>query len=300
MKRMIRTACLAGLCALLAAPGCVRVRQVVKMNHDGSGTLTETITVLPRAVRMLKGHAKRSGKGDGGFILLTKEALDQRTKHFGQVTLKSKEEKTLPDGSRFLKTVFEFKDVNKIRLCVAPTFQCTSPGRKGTLQLRYRRIVRGPGRSAKYYKRDALSVTYSRYPSQRKSSSPEIQQKYRDATPIFQDMLRDFHFEIRIQAPDDVETFDDKRQMVRNMPFDRNEVIPYRVDGRDVAATPELVRGLLMGEMGGRSDAWGGQWRRMELSMPGTHTPYGAGYHGMNVQFFKAVEVPNPGSKEEK
>lgn len=280
--------------AVLAASGCVRVHQLVKMNHDGSGTLTETITILPRAVRMLEGHAKRTGQAEDGFALLTEEALKQRTASFGEVTLKSKETKVLPDGSRMIKAVFEFKDVNKINLYIVPTFQTSSKDRTGLLKFRYQRIVRGWETPPNYYKKDQLNVVCQRHPTQQKFSSPEIQQQFRDVTPIFQDMLKDFYFEIQIQAPDDIETFDDKRDMVGGMPFDRDIVIPYRVTGADVAATPELIRGMLMGEFGGMSNAWGGDWRRMELGMPNTHTPYGSDYGGMGVHFFKTVRVSGP------
>ncbi|MFO7899302.1 MAG: hypothetical protein R6V58_09600 [Planctomycetota bacterium] len=299
MKHAIRAVFIFAIGALPAVSGCVRIHQLVKINHDGSGTLTETITVLPRAVRMLEGHAKRAGEGEDGFALLAEEALKKRTKSFGGVTLKSKERKTLPDGSRTLKTVFEFKDINQVHLHIAPTFRCAEKGRTGSLRLRYRRVVRGHGRNPKYYKKDQVDVMYDRYPTQKKYSAPSIQRQSRDVAPMFQDMLREFRFEIQIEAPDDIETFDDRRHMIRAMPFDRDVVTPYRITGEDVAANPELIRGLLLGEFGGTSDAWGGQLRRVELDMPNTHTPYGSPYGGMHVHFFKSVEVPKPGAKEE-
>ena len=298
MRYAIRVLLMLILGVLPMVSGCVRVHQLVKMNHDGSGTLTETITVLPRAVRMLEGHAKRAGHGEGRFALLAEEALKRRTESFGHVTLRSKEQKALPDGSRMVRAVFQFRDINKVNLHMAPTFRCTSKDRTGSLKLQYRRIVRGHGERPKYYKKDQVDVVFQRYPTQEKFSSPSIQQQYRDVAPIFQDMLRDFRFEIQIEAPDDIETFDDKRDMIVHMPFDHKIVIPYRVTGEDVAANPELIRGLLMGEFGGRSDAWGGQLRKIELAMPNTHTPYGSDYGGMHVHFFKAVEVPKPGSEE--
>jgi hypothetical protein len=287
----ISLVCLLALCA-----GCVHVHQLVKMNHDGSGTLTETVKVLPRAVRLLKGYRTRTGQSVETFSLLTEDALNRRIKALGGVVMNTKKETTLPDGTLQIRVVYDFKDVNKVNLCMAPTFKCTSKGRKGSLRFAYSRIVRGHGRNPKYYKKDQVSVKYSRYPTQTKYSSPSIQQEYRDVTPIFQDMLKDFRFEIQIEAPDDIETFDDKRAMISQMPFEGDIVTPYRVYGKNVVGNSDLIKGFLVGEVGGRSDAWGGRWRKIERAMPNTYTPYGSGYGGVGVHFFKTVEVPKPGS----
>jgi hypothetical protein len=34
--------------------------------------------------------------------------------------------------------------------------------------------------------------------------------------------------------------------------------------------------------------------------MPDTYTPYGSGYGGVGVHFFKTIEVPKPGSEKKK
>lgn len=296
MRGRVSTVSALALCMVLTVPGCIHVRQLVKMNHDGSGTLTETVRVLPRTIRLLK----RSKGHKGNIALLTDQALEKRIKSFGAVTVKSKARKALPDGSLQLKTVMTFKDINKVNLWMVPMFRGADPKMTGSVKLRYRQVVRGYNRDPRYYRKDLLDVRVNRRTSQTKVSSPVIAQNYRDVTPAFRDMLKDFRFEIQIQAPDDLETFEDKRHMVTNMPFDANVVTPYRVYGENAIVNSELIRGFLMGEVGGHSDAWGGAWRPLERSLPNTYTPYGSGYGGMHVQFFKTIVVPKPGSKKEK
>jgi hypothetical protein len=299
----VRSVCIgiSAVCLLALCSGCVHVHQLVKMNHDGSGTLTETVKVLPRAVRLLKGYKTRKGESIEKFSILTEDALNRRVKALGGVTVKTKgKEETLPDGALQIRTVYGFKDVNKVNLCMAPTFKCTSPERKGSLKFRYSRIVRSHNRPYRYYKKDQLNVSFSRCPTQTKYSSPSVQQEYRDVTPIFQDMLKDFRFEVQIQAPDDIETFVDKRTMIRQLHFEDDIVTPYRVYGENVAGNTELIKGFLVGEVGGRSDAYGGDWRRTERAMPNTYTPYGSGYGGVSVHFFKPVEVPAPDAGKKK
>jgi hypothetical protein len=115
---------------------------------------------------------------------------------------------------------------------------------------------------------------------------------------MFLDMLEDFKYEIQIQAPKDLESFEDKRGMVRGMPIDGNIVTPVRVYGKNAVLNSELIRGFAMGEVGGHSNAWGGTYRKMERGLPNTYTPYGADYYGMGVHFFKTVVVPPPGKEK--
>ena len=202
MKRVVSTASVLALCIVLTMPGCIHVHQLVKMNHDGSGTLTETVRVLPRTIRLLE----RSKPGKGSIALLADQALEKRIKSFGGVTLKSKARKILPDGSLELKTVMVFKNINKVQLWMSPMFRGSDPKMNGSFKLRYRQVVRGYNRDPNYYRKDLLDVQVNRRTSQSKVSSPVIAQNYRDVTPAFRDMLKDFRFEIQIQAPDDLET----------------------------------------------------------------------------------------------
>lgn len=281
----------------LACSGCVHVDYLLKMQHDGSGELHETIRVLPRAVLLMEGRKKRAGAADTEFSLLSDAAIQTRAKAFG-VTLKTKEVTELPDRSRQLKAVYTFQDVNKVSLRMMPTFKCTDKNRDGRISFPYQNIVYH-GWSKKYYKADQMNIKFGRHPMQNKFSSPAVLQQFRKVNPIFLDMVKDFEMTIRVQAPDDVESYEDAG-MVGGMPKDGNIVIPYQVFGRNVTGSPEVIRQLITGETGGRSDAWGGSWAKMERTIPRTWTPYGAGYGGMSVRFLKMTEVPAPEGAGEK
>ena len=281
----------------VSGTGCVHIDYLIKMTHEGSGELHETIRVMPRAVLLMEGRKKRAGASDTEFDLISDKAIQTRAKAFG-VVLKTKEVKELPDKSKQLKAVYTFADANTLSLRMMPTFKCTDKSRDGRVAFPYSRIVHH-GWSDKWYKADQMGIKYGRHPTQKKFSSPAVLQDFRRVNPIFLDMIKDFELTIRIQAPPDVESYEDAG-MVKGMPKDGNIVIPYQVFGKNVTGSPEVIRQLITGEIGGRSDAWGGSWAKMERTIPRTWTPYGAGYGGMGVRFLKLSEVPRPAGAGEK
>jgi hypothetical protein len=287
-----RPALAALLLAALAFSGCVEVNHLVKMNRDGSGTLTERVRILPRTVRLLAGRKARTGESETQFSLLSDQAVQKRAQVFGEVTVRAKKQETLPDGAVQIETVYDFKDVNKVTFWMSPTFACTDKGRTGALKLPYARIVWSDW-NKKHQKMDRMGVEAPRPPNQARFSSPADVQRYRRVTPMFQDMLRDFKFEIQVRAPADLEQFED-HSMVNGMPFDGATVTVYRVYGENVVLNPDLVRGFLMGEVGGRIDAWGGDWRKAERALPNTFTPYGSDYGGMGMRFLKTIADASP------
>jgi hypothetical protein len=290
MKTLTRL--LLTLFVLPAGVGCVHVHQLVKMNHDGSGEMEERITVLPRAIRLLEGRKHRTGQSESEFDLLSDGTLEQRLKNAGELTVKSKNRMTLPDGSQRLEVIYSFKDINKVRFWVAPTFACTQKDRNGAMGFRYERIIADHGQPPRFFTADRLSVACGRPPNQSQFSSPSVIQQYKQINPIFLDMLHDFKFTIEVQAPADVENFEDDTGAVNGMVVNqKNRVVPYRAYGENVTQNPEIIRAFITGEVGGRIDAWGGQWRTLEQSVSNTYTPYGCHYGGMSVRFMKLSEV---------
>ncbi|MFC1672431.1 hypothetical protein ACFL01_04780, partial [Planctomycetota bacterium] len=259
MERRTVIVAIVFFCCVMGA-GCVHVDYLVKMQHDGSGELHETIRLLPRAVLLMEGRKKRAGAGDTSFDLISDAAIQSRAKDFGGLTVKSKEQKELPDRSRQLKVVYTFQDVNKVSVRMMPTFKGTDPKRDGRLGFRYQRIVYHDW-SKKHYKADQMDLRYGRHPTQQKFSSPAVLQEFRRVNPIFLDMIKDFKLTIRIQAPPDVESYEDAG-MVVGMPKDGNIVIAYQAFGENVVGSSEVIRSLITGEIGGRSDAWGGSWAK--------------------------------------
>ncbi len=275
--------------------GCVEIYQLVKMNHDGSGEIVESITVLPEIFRLLERQAKEAGRPPEPVAILSEDAQQARLRAYGEVVLKERKQTRLPDGSQRLDSVYSFRDINKVQLWIVPSFNYGKQPQPGRLGFQYAKIVYDRS-SQKWYRKDLLSLQFQRHPAQEKFSAPSVLQDFREVTPMFLDMLKDFRFTIEIQAPSDVESFEEW-DMVTGMPTVENRVIPYRVSGRDVILNPEIVRGFITGEIGGRSDAYGGDWVAIERSIPNVITPYAAPYHGMSVRFAKVVEVPAPAGR---
>ena len=289
MKRQLAMA--AAVCAmLLGLTGCVEVHQLVKMNRDGSGTLTERVRVLPRAVRLMAGRMAREGQAAEGFKVLTDAALEKRVKAIGGVTVKSKTQKTLADGTLELVVVYDFKDINQLTFYMVPSFDSTDPRRKGDFRLTYARVIFNDWHK-KYFKQDQMNVQVTGKAPEQKSSSPSVVQDYRQVAPIFQDMLNDLRFEIQIKGPDDLEAYE-SGDMVSSMPIDGNVVTAYRVYGENVVLDSEVVRGFLMGEHRGGS----------VRGLPNTVSPYSpSGERGMAVRFLKTpAEVPAPAAEPKK
>ncbi len=285
--------------ALLAAGGCVRAHYLVKMNHDGSGTIIETITVLPRALRLIEGHKKRTGEDIGQLLLLSEQAVEERAKSFGDVKVMEKKISDLPDGSKQIRVVYSFKDVNKVHLWMVPTLKCQNPSADGKMTFKYQRVLYVRWRK-RYEQTDLLSIGYPQPALKRHYSAPAVIQDYRRITPLFDDMLKDFEFKVEIEAPKDIETFEDRREMVsENLWIDKNRVIPYYISGRNLVSNPEIVRMFLMAEVNAEVHPFRMEWKRIvERAIPHTITPYGSSYRGISVRFIRAPRaVKGPGKK---
>jgi hypothetical protein len=279
MKKRVVFACVALLCASVGS-GCVQVHQLVKMEHDGSGEFVERVKILPRAVRLLE---RKKGVGAGKehtFGLLSDEALSERIKAYGEMTLKSKKAEKLPDGSHQIEVVCTFKDVNKIRLFVIPTLKTVDKKMTGKLRLQYARIGDVWGRGKCHI--DQVSFHPEACHAKGKYVSPATVEKYRRAFPVFADMIRDFRFKIEVQAPDDVESFED-RSMLIGIRAEGNRAIPLDLKGENIIRNPRILEMFATGEMAG-----GRVWKRLEQSVPRTVTPIAA---RMGVRFLKATEV---------
>jgi len=282
--------------AMLGLLGCVDVHQTLYMQHDGSGRLVESIRVLPRAVRLMKGRTFRDGKGAERFALLSDEAVQRRLKACGALTLVKKEVAPLKDGSIRLKAEYTFKDVNKINLWIAPTFKCNDPKRTGKFTFKYQRIIYIPWHK-KHYKADQMTFSGGSAPARKKYSSPYALKEFEHVAPVFQDMLRNFRLRIEVVAP--IEDFGDGGA-VWGAPSSGNRMVLLNIQGANVSGSREIIKQFIAGEVGGRADAWGGTWKKMEDRLPDTYTPYACGYSGLGCRFLKLAEVPAPGGAKKK
>lgn len=98
--------------ALLTFSGCLEMESTISVKKDGSGTLTEKISMGAQMVSMMKMGAAQ-GEEDP-FAQFSEEALKEKSSVFGEgVTFSSvtKEEK---DGGIIFTVVYDFKDISTV------------------------------------------------------------------------------------------------------------------------------------------------------------------------------------------
>ena len=110
--------------------GCIDVDKVVKLNPDGSGTITERVIMGKAVIEQMKSMAAAfGGKGDDatkGFNLADeKKAREQATKLGEGVTFVSVK-KITNDKGEGAETVYAFKDINKVKIDQNPSSEMPS------------------------------------------------------------------------------------------------------------------------------------------------------------------------------
>jgi len=266
----------------LGLAGCVDIEQEIHMNHDGSGTIVEKVALTARGVRLFEGMKKRTGSNATAPALLSDEAFQARMKAMGEVTLVSKEDVALPDGRKQIKSVYAFKDPNKIKLWMVPTFAYMKPDRgrlDGGIHIGYNPQYVSWG---KIY-RETVSVEINENLPRQPLSSPAERQKYLRVLPIFLDALKDFHLSIVLIAP--IEDFEEN-DMKWGLPIDKNRVTIIKIDGDSVVQSPGMIQQLVMNEV------VGGSISGLQGAMPGVFTPWQAAEHGHGVRFMKSTPAP--------
>jgi hypothetical protein len=103
-------------------------------------------------------------------------------------------------------------------------------------------------------------------------------------------MLKDFKIEITVIAP--IESFEEPRDMIGNMPVDRNRVTIFKVDGKNVIQSPGMIHQIMMNEVVG-----GGNLAKHQRNMAGVFTTWPRKHHGRWFRFMKTIPAPN-GDKE--
>ncbi|MCH9646973.1 MAG: hypothetical protein K0U98_01975 [Deltaproteobacteria bacterium] len=99
-----------------ATSGCISLEMLVKVNGDGSGTLTQRSSVHPafvkQATKMLGGLMGAEGED---LDLFSQESLEKMAQELGEgVTLLSREDLSREDAKGVL-AVYAFEDVRKLR-----------------------------------------------------------------------------------------------------------------------------------------------------------------------------------------
>ena len=290
---MMRPVCrLFGPAVLVTAclTGCIEFHQEIHVNHDGSGRIVERISVKRRGYDMMKGFEARTGKTVKEPVLLSDEFFQKRSRSMGEVTVKSRKEKTLPDGTKHIEVVYTFSNINKIHVWSVPTLRYMSPqgkepGLDGMVKFDFQK---GPRDSwGRRYREELYVPTLLRVRQLRGLTplSPAEEQKFKEIVPIFQDMLKDFRASITIIPP--IERFEELGMVERMRVEKPNRVLLLNIDGRTLAGRPDVLQMFLANTLPGG----GIMESSVPRMLPGTANPWYHNYHHKCVRFCKTETV---------
>jgi len=118
---MRRFALLAALPAILALAGCLKDTRVVKLNADGSGTITTTTLMKTASLEKMKEMAKAFGGAEGKQPdLFSEEQAKAAAAKMGEGVEFVSCEKLKTADEEGLKAVYSFKDVSKLKVSDEP------------------------------------------------------------------------------------------------------------------------------------------------------------------------------------
>lgn len=102
--------------ALLAlfSTSCFEQSAVIRLNKDGSGTITETTLLSAEASAMLEGAAAQGGGEDPLAKMADKELTAAYAKKLGEGVEVEKAGKVEKNGKKGVEVVYKFKDINKV------------------------------------------------------------------------------------------------------------------------------------------------------------------------------------------
>lgn len=123
-SRMKLLPSLLALVSALSLTGCFQIDKNVQVKPDGSGTITETITMGTAMITQMKAMASGFGDAAGGkakgFELLDEAKLKEEAKKMGEgVTFVSAKKITAPDREGYT-AVYAFTDINQLKLSTNP------------------------------------------------------------------------------------------------------------------------------------------------------------------------------------
>jgi hypothetical protein len=189
----------------LALAGCVEIHLNIRVNGDGSGTVTERVRFSEQVLDL----AATLPAKDGLAVLLKKDRAAERVALMGDgCTLTRHEVRDLPGGVKECVSVYDIPNINNLRVCSpavryldyetapmrlvhGPHYTDGSGYNIGKMHL-YTRTLR-PG---KRYPRENRSGLQPRPPR----ASPAQTQRHRDLLPVFKDLMNDFSLTVRIEC----------------------------------------------------------------------------------------------------
>jgi hypothetical protein len=114
MKHLLRSTAAALL--LLAATGCLKVKQLLILNPDGSGNIVLSTVYPPETVAMLTQFAGLPDTGNATDLFHDEEALRATAREYGDGVTLTKSEKIDRDGNRGSIAVYSFPDIRNVKL----------------------------------------------------------------------------------------------------------------------------------------------------------------------------------------
>ncbi len=138
----------------LALGGCISEKQVIKLNADGSGTITITTIMKKAAIEQMRQMMRSFGGGEGEAKppdLFSEEQAKAKAAKMGEGVQFVSAEKINTQDEQGLKATYSFRDITKLRISEQPDNPGGGPG--------------GPGPGAAAPKSPPITFKFSKLPS---------------------------------------------------------------------------------------------------------------------------------------
>ena len=197
------------LITALSFPGCFQIDKNVQVKPDGSGTITETITMGSAMITQMKAMASGFGDAAGGagdkakgFELLDEAKLKEEAKKMGEgVTFVSAKKITDKDREGYT-AIYAFTDVNKLKLSTNPP----DIGGGGAMKLNAKGVSEPVTFTLAKGKTSELTVTT---PAMKAADAKSKEEAAADATqdamneamlPMMQQMFKDMRMTLSVEV----------------------------------------------------------------------------------------------------
>lgn len=271
MKRVIILSAM-----LLALAGCVQVETRVKLNPDGSATITERFRISKRLLDL-------SASADNALAatLLSREAALQRMKQMGEdVELIKYEIKDAEGGARDCVCTYQVADIREFRY-VSPFLAADEYVRRNQFRFDLAPVYEdrwwfgGAGEMAVNVR--VVGDRQGRGDEQPAAPLPAELQAVRDLQPVFHDMLLGFKFKLTFESYAPLK-FGRGYYRWRNSRAHTREydLIDFSYDDMDnhaqkILENEEVMLELLRGDLGGPNIAENVKEHATNLTLPVFH-----------------------------
>jgi hypothetical protein len=205
---------------LPALAGCLQIDTKVKLEVDGSATITERLRI---SKYLLDLDAQRKDEGGSFAALLSRQDAERRMKQMGKgLRLVSHKVRPAEGGSKESVTVYEIADLNDL-VYASPLLAVQDYPAMNRIVFRVEPVLKSHryniGRAGQVRVR-VLALTKSgkridsvRGPRRKKdepgpeSPAPQDLQAYRDVAPIFRDVMKGFFVRLRFETYATIEQF---------------------------------------------------------------------------------------------